>query len=221
MNISANHRATNRLLALLSTVLTAALALSISPHVAEAGPAKQKPKFMRVYGQSLPPYGFVQFCQMNRASCTSNARQRAIPRLMSSPDLMQVLDRINRKVNALVEPATDKEVYGVEEYWTFPGRRGDCEDYVVLKRHMLMKLGIPASALLITVVQDELGDGHAILVARTNDGDFVLDNKVNDIKLWTATPYKYIMRQSYLNPRVWVSLDPRATATPESLAGLR
>lgn len=130
------------------------------------------------------------------------------------------LDIINRRVNAQIKPATDQAVYGVEEYWTFPTVQGDCEDYVVLKRKILSQMGWPTSALLITVVQDELGEGHAVLTVRTAQGDFVLDNKVNEVRLWNQTPYKYIMRQSYLNPRVWVSLDPRATASPEALAGL-
>lgn len=175
-------------------------------------------RYMRVYGQSLPPYGFVQFCQLHRRDC--RAVRGKVSRLDADPMRLAELDIINRRVNAQIKPATDQAVYGVEEYWTFPTVQGDCEDYVVLKRKILSQMGWPTSALLITVVQDELGEGHAVLTVRTAQGDFVLDNKVNEVRLWNQTPYKYIMRQSYLNPRVWVSLDPRATASPEALAGL-
>jgi predicted transglutaminase-like cysteine proteinase len=39
----------------------------------------------------------------------------------------------------------------------------DCEDYVLLKRRMLMQAGWPREALLVTVVRDKKGDGHAVL----------------------------------------------------------
>ena len=86
--------------------------------------------------------------------------------------------------------------------------KGDCEDYALLKRQRLMQLGWPASALLMTVVFDERNEGHAVLTARTAEGDFILDNKTSTIKLWNQTPYAYVMRSSYLDPRVWMSLDP-------------
>ena len=116
---------------------------------------------------------------------------------------------------------TDIELYGVTDYWTIPTTKGDCEDYVLLKRKLLMELGWPASALLITVVRDERGEGHAILTARTAQGDFILDNKTDEIKVWHRTRYDFVMRQSYLNPRVWMSLDPREMDTSLPSAGVR
>jgi predicted transglutaminase-like cysteine proteinase len=78
-----------------------------------------------------------------------------------------------------------------------------------------MARGWPGSALLLTVVRDEKGEGHAVLTARTVQGDFILDNKVNEVKSWNRTGYDFMMRQSYLNPMIWMSLDPRqASETP-------
>jgi len=74
---------------------------------------------------------------------------------------------------------------------------------------------------LMTVVSDEKGEGHAVLTARTTAGDFILDNKVNDVRLWSKTPYRFLLRQSYLNPRVWVALDPMRDVTPVPIAGVR
>ena len=62
---------------------------------------------------------------------------------------------------------------------------------------MLMDRGWPTSSLLMTVVRDEKGEGHAVLTARTAQGDFILDNKVDEVKLWHQTRYEFIMRQSY------------------------
>jgi predicted transglutaminase-like cysteine proteinase len=123
-------------------------------------------------------------------------------------------------VNNTIAPATDLEIYGVNEYWTLPRTKGDCEDYALLKRHNLIKKGWPVSSLLMTVVRDEKGEGHAVLTARTMQGDFILDNKIEEVRLWSQTPYEYVMRQSYINPRVWVALDTRQSPLATSLSGL-
>jgi predicted transglutaminase-like cysteine proteinase len=173
--------------------------------------------FMRVYGPSTPPYGFVRFCEGHLEDC---APQRiGDVRFDPSAARMEELDRINRSVNAMITPDTDQEIYGVSEFWTYPVDRGDCEDYALLKQKLLVERGWPKSSLLLTVVRDEKGEGHAVLTARTSEGDFVLDNKVDDIKMWSDTGYYYVMRQSYLDPQVWVSLDAndRRVAEPVSV----
>jgi predicted transglutaminase-like cysteine proteinase len=71
------------------------------------------------------------------------------------------------------------------------------------------------------VVRDEKGEGHAVLTARTAQGDFILDNKVEDVRLWSRTAYDFVMRQSYLDPRVWVTLDPMQAPSPALFAGVR
>ena len=81
---------------------------------------------------------------------------------------------------------------------------------MLLKRRMLMQAGWPREALLITVVRDKKGDGHAVLTVKTDKGDFVLDNQEEEILLWSETGYRFVKRQSQSNPNVWVSLgDPR------------
>ena len=179
-------------------------------------PATPSP-FMRVYASAAPPFGFVQFCERMPSECAAHGTNA--PRFHASPARLSELDHVNRRVNADIEPATDQELYGVVEYWTLPTTRGDCEDYALLKRQVLMDRGWPASALLMTVVRDDQGDGHAVLTVRTTQGDFILDNKVSDIKLWHQTGYAFMMRQSYVEPRLWMSLAPDAqdrASTPTS-----
>jgi len=195
------------------------------PGVASADASRDKTAqtrsqpFMRVFGPSLPPYGYVRFCSAFPAECKRGALEEQ--RIAGSRERLAELDTVNRQVNAAIKPATDAEIYGEVERWTLPTDRGDCEDYALLKRHILMRQGWPASALLMTVVRDEKGEGHAILTARTSKGDYILDNKTDDMKLWTATPYVYVMRQSYIDPNVWLSLDPRQVHTPALLGGTR
>jgi predicted transglutaminase-like cysteine proteinase len=174
--------------------------------------------YMRVFGQAHPPYGFVHFCEAFAAECAAGPVEER--RFRATPDALSELDEVNRAVNRIIQPATDLELYGVSERWTLPARKGDCEDYALLKRSILLRSGWPASALLITVVRDELGEGHAVLTARTAQGDFVLDNKVEEVKLWHQTPYEFVMRQSFLNPKVWVVLDASETRSPARLAGM-
>ena len=183
-----------------------------------AGQDRASP-FMRVHGPTKPPYGFVRFCVESPQECVRGPLEPA--RFTLTADRLKEADEINRIVNTRITAATDKDVYGVEEYWTLPVDRGDCEDYALLKRHLLVARGWPASALLMTVVRDEKGEGHAILTLRTAQGDFILDNKVNEIRAWSRTPYVYVMRQSYIDPMVWVSLDDQTGAPPGLIAGVR
>ncbi len=176
--------------------------------------------YLRVFGVTQPPYGFVDFCNRVPAECNDGAPEEL--RKAGNSDHVSELDRVNRKINREVEPMSDKDLYGVNEFWTLPkSGKGDCEDYVLLKRQVLMKSGWPASALLITVVLDERGEGHAVLTARTASGDYILDNKTDEMRLWYQTPYRFVMRQSYLNPRLWMTLDPKEASPSVPIAGMR
>lgn len=181
--------------------------------------AVRSPAYMRVFGSAQPPYGFVRFCDAQPDACQPNGTYDQ--RFAASPARLSELDDINRAVNRAIQPMTDLEIYGVNELWTIPRTKGDCEDFALLKRHLLIQQGWPSSSLLLTVVRDEKDEGHAVLTARTAQGDFILDNKVDDVKLWSQTPYRFVMRQSYLNPRVWVSLDPSDNSTPAAIAGVK
>jgi predicted transglutaminase-like cysteine proteinase len=106
---------------------------------------------------------------------------------------------------------TDQEIYGVEERWVMPTTVGDCEDYVLLKQKMLIQRGFAPSDLLITVVLQPNGDGHAVLVVRTDRGDFVLDNMRNKVLLWSDTEYTFLKRQSSKNAGQWVKIEDDRT----------
>ncbi len=209
---------------ILGVIVVAGLAGVLTVPAALADPASLRDQdraspYMRVFGVTQPPYGFVQFCDRVPAECRQGPQEEQ--RFSASPQRLIELDTVNRSTNREIEPATDMEIYGQTEYWTIPVSKGDCEDYALLKRQRLMARGWPASSLLITVVRDEKGEGHAVLTARTVQGDFVLDNKVDEVKAWTRTPYDFVMRQSYLNPRIWMSLDPKEANSTLPLAGVR
>ena len=117
--------------------------------------------------------------------------------------------KVNQAVNKRVRPATDQDIYHKDEVWAFPGNFGDCEDYVLLKRRVLIDKGIAPGNLLITVVRKPDGEGHAVLTVRTDRGDFVLDNLNEDVLNWEATEYRYLKRQSSQHSGRWVTIESR------------
>ena len=178
---------------------------SISLKNSPVGP--QKISFMQAFGDTLPPIGYVTFCRENKDECRPG--RRFADRVQLNSTKFRELAEVNNTVNDAVAPVTDLELYGKVEMWTYPqGGRGDCEDYVLLKRRTLIERGWPESTLLITVVRDENNEGHAVLTVRTDQGDFVLDNKRREVLQWAATSYTFIKRQSERNPLVWISLLP-------------
>jgi len=172
-----------------------------------AVPQVQQAAFMNAYAETLPPVGFVTFCREQPQECRTG--QRYADRIQLSAAKFKVIEAVNAEVNNAVQPVTDVELYGKAEWWSYPADgRGDCEDYVLLKRKMLIERGFPASALLITVARDENNEGHAVLTVRTDKGDFILDNKRREVLRWADTSYLYVKRQSERNPLVWISLLP-------------
>jgi len=162
-------------------------------------------RFITVYGPATAPNGYRAFCDRYRSDCILPSHR---PRVPLTPARWDELETINLIVNRTVAPVSDEILYGRVEVWAYPGRAGDCEDYVLLKRRMLMQRGWPATALLITVVRDELGGGHAVLTVRTTSGDLILDNRLDEVVAWHALPYEFIKRQSSVHPMNWVSLTP-------------
>ena len=156
-------------------------------------------------GPAAMPGGMVSLCARQPAFC---APDREVPqRLSLSSGRRRLLLSVNDSVNHAIASTTDRKLYGMDEFWTIPTTAGDCEDYVLLKRQMLMMQGISEASLLITVVHDENGEGHAVLTVPTGDGDLVLDNRRDEILHWWATGYVFIKRQSETGPDRWVWLS--------------
>jgi predicted transglutaminase-like cysteine proteinase len=181
-----------------------------------AAEASQRPMFVSLGATSRPPIGWVEFCAVNRREC--DTRPMEARDVVLTPTAWRDMVRINRLVNTKIKPMTDIEHWGVVERWSYPDDGyGDCEDYVLLKRRMLIQAGWPRQALLITVVRDQRGDGHAVLTVKTDQGEFILDNQNEEILLWSETSYRFVKRQSQTDPNVWVSLgDPRPSAPTAS-----
>lgn len=165
----------------------------------------QVASFAPVGDPTSVPFGWADFCRRYHGECDGDPLQPLDISL--TPKTMREIDRINKWVNGHIEPISDMEHWGVIDQWDYPtDGKGDCEDYALLKRRLLLEEGFPRQALLMTVVKDTHNDGHAILTVKTNAGDFVLDNLNDAIKPWDHTGYRFVKRQSQSDQNLWVQL---------------
>jgi predicted transglutaminase-like cysteine proteinase len=206
--MSTDKRASRRFAAAL--VLAAATFAGLG---AARAASDEAPPYVEVSEVTRAPIGWVEFCAANPGEC---AAIPSAPRdVVLTAKALKDLASVNRYVNETVKPMTDLEHWGVIEKWSYPDDGyGDCEDYVLLKRRLLIRAGWPREALLITVVRDRKDEGHAVLTVKTDRGEFILDNQAEDVLPWSETGYRFVKRQSQSDPNVWVSVgDPRPAPT--------
>jgi predicted transglutaminase-like cysteine proteinase len=151
---------------------------------------------------ALPPFGHTLFCLRYPEECE-------VKRMAMRRDLVVLNDKrsiqltaVNLNVNQAIIPR-HKSSNVIEANWIVSPTRGDCNDYAITKRHELVALGWPTSALLLAEVVTAWGEHHLILVVRTSDGDYVLDNLAPRVRAWSETSYRWIRMQSPQNPKLW------------------
>ena len=158
----------------------------------------------RSAGPARPVLAWVKLCERMPAECEVDTAEPAVITLTAKT--WQTIGSVNRRVNTTVRPLTDADHWGVPDSWDFPtDGAGDCEDYQLQKRKLLVEAGLPRRAMRMTVVIDEKREGHAVMMVRTNRGDFILDNKTNAVLPWHETGYVYVKRESQ-DGSAWVSL---------------
>lgn len=190
-----------------SALIAAAMLAGLSVSQASASPQ------MTTGGLTSQPIGHYEFCQANPVEC--NIRQRDNGPERMTGELWRQLVSVNVGVNAAVKPLNDIDIYGKEEVWAYPDKGvGDCEDYVLEKRRVLMRQGIPLSNLLITVLRKADGEGHAVLTVRTDKGDFLLDNLTDSVRRWDETDYRFLKRQATNHTGRWVTIREAQPSAP-------
>ena len=207
---SANLFSGSRLGAILPAALLTLLALLTTTAQAETVtslPPRAKP--LAAQGPAEPTAAWVEFCIGMPLECAVDTSEKATVSL--TPELWAAINRVNREVNHEIKPLTDRDHWGVVDRWDFAeDGYGDCEDYQLVKRRRLVELGLPRRALRMTVVLDEEDAGHAVLMVRTNRGDFLLDNKRDAVVAWADTNYTFVKREGH-DSAAWVSLEWEAS----------
>jgi len=198
---------------LLTFVAAAAVSFAVTVLPSDANAARLPGISPPTYdaGSARPIQGWLEFCQRYPGDCAVDVNEPDIITL--DPLTWRTILSVNREVNATISPMTDMELYGVADYWDYPvSGYGDCEDYQLLKRKLLVEAGLPQRAMRMTVVIDEKNEGHAVLMIRTDRGDFILDNKTDAVVAWHETGYVYVKRESQY-ATAWTSLGHTTSPT--------
>lgn len=194
--------------------LAAAFAMAAGM-IANDAHAKQTPwdtpsPYIQFHGNRSPMTAHKDLCVRIPVECAPYSTPGQTVKL--TPGVLNSLNAVNRKVNNRIRYSSDTRNYGHIDYWNVPNSgTGDCEDYALAKRRELIGLGWPRSSLLLAIAYAETGTGHAVLIARTDQGDFVLDNRRRNAQPWHKLPYTWIAIQSTENPKKFSSI---ASAVP-------
>jgi predicted transglutaminase-like cysteine proteinase len=144
--------------------------------------------------KAVAPLGFQVMCLRTPAACKPGGAEE----IALTKDILKTLRTVNQRVNSAIRPRRD----GRTDTWTLNASSGDCEEFVLAKRQKLMDLGLPSSALRIAQVRTRHGEGHAVLVVRTDQGDIVLDNLTTRLTRLETTGYR-LVAMSGANPLSW------------------
>lgn len=180
--------------------LGTALVLLSAP-VAQAAGAQTRHHLQAVKAVDAPA-GFNGVCQRYRWACDPGQGGG-----VTGKALFDVAATINASVNRRVREVADQRQYNRREYWALPTSiGGDCEDFALLKKQELLGKGVAAERLLIATVLDRRQNPHAVLVLRTDRGDYVLDNLTNRMMHWSDTGYTFLRMQNPKAPGQWVAV---------------
>lgn len=166
-------------------------------------------------GPAEPTPAWREFCGRQPQECTVDASEPAV--LSLNHELWLTIVEVNERVNRAILAVTDQDRWGEVDRWDYPDDGlGDCEDIQLLKRKFLIEAGLHRRALRMAVVIDEQGAGHAVLMVRTDHGEFILDNKRDAVLAWHGTGYHYVKREGDESAAwVWLrnQVAPVVTAT--------
>lgn len=103
--------------------------------------------------------------------------------------LRETNETVNGGIRPAMPPRNGLDIPDVKA----AGADGDCKDYAITKAYALQKaFGWPPESLLFVIVRPNPMSPdmrHAVLVARTDAGDFVLDNLTPNVTRWSDSPY--------------------------------
>jgi predicted transglutaminase-like cysteine proteinase len=155
--------------------------------------------------RTVPPLAFISFCNRNAEQCAVHKGDLTMRNglVIATPAVLAGLIRVNSQVNGSMRLHSDSPT---QDVWKTDVSAGDCEDYVLTKRARLLAMGWPSSALSIAIVQTPKGEGHAVLIAHTDAGEFVLDNLKTNMLVRAKSDYRFISMQDGSRRLGWIKL---------------
>lgn len=96
-----------------------------------------------------------------------------------TPITTALAHEVNHGVNTGVVYRSDIEQYGLPDLWREAslGGAGDCEDIALAKRRALLDAGADPRHLRLAICRTETAETHLVLIATTEAGELVLDNR--------------------------------------------
>lgn len=142
--------------------------------------------------QTLGPAGFYDMCTTLQAECQPVAETESLT--------LAEVKRINLTVNKDILP--QPEPPGVD-IWLVGPKAGDCDDYVMTKRHDLIAAGLGSSRARVAVGVARNGQLHAVLIVNFGRNFYVLDNLTDEVLPVQRSAVRILTVQSTENPRLW------------------
>ncbi len=169
-------------------VAAAGLAAAVPAALADCGPVD-----LAVESVVDRPAPYQDFCDRRPGDCDLSGPDR----IDWTPAARDLVEDVDRAVDGEVRVMPDPEWRGVEEYWDYPVLGcGDCEDFALEKRRRLVEAGLPRGAMTMAIVHHRaLMFSHAVLLVRTEEGTFALDNLSDEVLCWSGIPYNFEMRE--------------------------
>jgi predicted transglutaminase-like cysteine proteinase len=128
---------------------------------------------------------------------------------------------INRAIDLAIRPVSDEVQWGVADRWSDPfetlqSKRGDCEDYAILKYAVLLEAGLSKDDVKIVVLKTVFpNEDHAVVAVRAADQWLILDNRtltlVRDMDITRAIP-EFILDEDGARRFLWSSRNRRPTS---------
>jgi len=159
--------------------------------------------------QAAGPNGFYDMCAVSAAECRPVAATRSL-------ELAEV-DRINRAVNGEIRPRVEPEG---QDVWLLGPSEGDCDDYVMTKRHRLIAAGLGSAEARVAVGVAK-GQLHAVLVVHLGPEFYVLDNLTDEMLPVERSDVRILTVQSAANPLDWQRAPGSAGGAGQAVAAGR
>lgn len=143
---------------------------------------------------TLAPMAYVKFCKANQAQCAMDGARD----ITLTEQTLTLLKKVNFEVNHTIQSRNEPK-----DIWQANVSVGDCEDFALTKRARLLKMGFSGAAMRMAVAKTQDGQGHAVLIVSTDRGDFVLDNRNNELKDYQKTDLIWVKIQGTKAPLLW------------------
>jgi predicted transglutaminase-like cysteine proteinase len=130
----------------IKVLIAGSLLIAALTYGAGAQASQLQASYAAIGSETSVPYGWVDFCGRRPEECN-------VPRLPALDARLTIrslsgLDRINRQVNAAIQPISNFDHWGTMlDHWDYPvDGKGDCKIYALYKRKLLMEEGFPRQA---------------------------------------------------------------------------